>query len=152
MSNLDNLLQMPPSELVADLKALRDQRADIESKEAILEQLLELLTNQGGTVANEIAALGASVAIGPVRNQITQVLVSKREEDELLMAPRDVQQELVARGNRTVTLDHIRITMKRMADSNELERSEPGALLFGLPGAMERVRALQEASRQLREE
>jgi hypothetical protein len=137
MSSLDQLLQTPPAELVANLKALRDDRASIESKEAILEQLLDVLVQQGGAVAEEVAALGASVAIGPLRNQIVQVLSSKQEEGEAVMVPKDVQEELVARGNRTVTLDNVRVTMKRMADSNELERPRPNDLLFGLPGAMD---------------
>jgi len=137
MSSLDQLLQTPPAELVADLKSLRDERAVIEGKEAMLEQLLEMLARQGGEAAQEIAALGASVAIGPLRNQIVQVLSSKQEEGEVVMVAKDVQEELVARGNRTVTLDNVRVTMKRMADSNELERPRPNDLLFGLPGAMD---------------
>jgi hypothetical protein len=137
MSSLDQLLQTSPSELVADLKALRDERATIESKEAIVEQLLEMLVKQGGTAAEEIAALGGSVAIGPLRNQILQVLESKREEENLMMIPKDVHDELISRGNRSVTLDNVRVTMKRMADSNELERPSPTDLLFGLPGALD---------------
>jgi hypothetical protein len=136
MSSLDQLLQTPPAELVANLKALRDERASIESREAILEQLLDVLVQQGGEVALEVAALGGSAAIGPLRNQIVQALLSKREEDEWLMVPQGVHQELVQRGNRSVTLDNVRVTMKRMAESGELERPQPNGLLFGLPGVM----------------
>lgn len=142
MSSLDQLLQTPPADLVANLKALRDDRASIESKEAILEQLLDVLVQQGGAVAEEVAALGGSAAIGPLRNQIMQVLTSKRREEDLyVMVPQAVHQELVARGNRAVTLDNVRVTMKRMADSGELERTQPNALLFGLPGVMTEIPA-----------
>ena len=146
MSSLDRLLETPPAELIADLKALRDERAVLEGKEGVIEQLLEMLAQQGGDVANEIAALGASVAIGALRNQILQVLLSKQEENEPLLAPAGVHAELNARGNRKVTLDNVRVTMKRMADDGELERPRPDALLFGLPGVMTlpEVRAVLE--------
>ncbi|HXN38954.1 MAG TPA: hypothetical protein VN892_13025 [Solirubrobacteraceae bacterium] len=136
MSALDKLLQTPPAEIVSDLKTVRDERAILESKEAMLEQLLEMLSRQGGEVAQEIAALGASVAIGPLRNQILQVVTSMRQEDDLLTTvPAAVQEALIARGNRKVTVDNVRVTMKRMADSNELERPVPGQnRLFALPG------------------
>jgi hypothetical protein len=148
MSSLDRLLETPPAELVADLKALRDERAALESKEAVIEQLLEVLTQQGGAAADEIAKLGASVAIGPLRNQIMQVLISKREEDEFVMLPMAVHAELISRGNRRVTIDNVRVTMKRMADAGELERPQPDALLYGLPGVMEipAVRAALESA------
>jgi len=137
MSSLDNLLQTPPSELIADLKALRQERASIESKEAVIVQLLEMLSRGGGAPAEEIAELGASLAIGPLRNQIIQVFRSKREEDEVVMLPVSVHQELVARGNKSVTVDNVRVTMRRMAESRELERPLPNQLLFGLPGAVD---------------
>lgn len=138
MSSLDQLLQTPLAELIADLKALRDERAVIEGKEAVLEQLLEMRAQQGGKAAEEIAALGGSVAIGPLRNQILQVLMSKQEEDEFFLVPQAVHQELITRGNRTVTLDNVRVTMKRMAESNEVERPNPDSLLYGLPGAIDK--------------
>jgi len=82
-----------------------------------------MLAKQGGPAAGEIAALGGAAGIGPLRNQILQVLESRREEENpanLMMVPKDVHDELVGRGNRSVTLDNVRVTMKRMADSNEL--------------------------------
>ena len=149
MSSLDNLLQTPPAELVADLKAFRDERAVIESKEAVLEQLLEMLGNQGGAVAEEIAALGAAVGVGPLRGQIIRVLAAKREESEFfLMVPKDVQQELVSRGNRTVTLDNVRVTMKRMAGAGELVRPDPDSLLYGLPDTEGIEEALKRAAQR----
>lgn len=135
VSQLDNLLQTPPAELVADLKALREERTAIESKEQVLVQLLELLAQKGGSVAEEIAELGSSVAIGPLRNQIIQVLRSKQEEGELVLLPMQVHQELVDRGNKAVKLDNVRVTMTRMAKDQELERPFPDQLLFGLPDA-----------------
>jgi len=137
MSHLDELFDTPPADLIAKLKALRDQRAGIESRESIIEQLLDVRVQQGGVIAEEIAALGASSGIGPLRNQIVQVLTSKRDESLWFMVPQAVHDELRERGNRTVTLDNVRVTMRRMADSGELERARPGALLFGLPGAIE---------------
>ncbi len=122
-----------------------------ESKEAVLEQLLEMRSREGGAVADEITALGAAVGIGPLRNQIAHVLAAKREENMSLMVPRAVQDELITRGNRTVTLDNVRVTMKRMADTGELLRPDPDSLLYGLPDTqgveddLERFKATQQA-------
>jgi hypothetical protein len=84
-------------------------------------------------VADEVAALGASIAIGPLREQIRQVLLSRQDENEYFMVPQEVQKELIIRGNRSVTIDHVRTTMKRMADSDELLRPQPNAVLYALP-------------------
>jgi hypothetical protein len=141
MASIDQLLQTPPAELVDELKTLRDQRADIEGKEAVLEQLLEILAAKGPDTAAEIAALGGTAAIGPLRNQIIQVLISRREEGEYLLVPQEVHKELLARGNRAVTLDNVRITMRRMVESKELELPNPKkALTFSLPGASRKCR------------
>jgi hypothetical protein len=137
MSSIDQLLHTTPADLVANIKALRGERADIETKERLLEQLLEVLTKQGGAIADEIAALGASAAIGPLRSQITQVLAEKRPDGLYFMVPQAIHDELVNRGNTRVKLDNVRQTMVRMADAKDLERSKPDALLFGLPQAME---------------
>jgi hypothetical protein len=137
MSSLDQLLQTNPVDLVTNLKALRAERAGIESKEALLEQLIEVLTRQGGPIADEVAALGGSAAIGPLRNQITQVLLAQWDEGLFFMIPQAVHDELVNRGNTRVKLDNVRQTMVRMADAKELERPKPDALLFGLPGALD---------------
>jgi hypothetical protein len=134
MPNLDDLFKTPPAELISNLQALRDERAVIERKERMLEQLLEMLTEQGGDVADEIAALGAANAIGPLREQIRQVLLSLTPEGPLRV-PKVVFDELVARGNRSVTIDNVRMTMKRMADADELIRPGPDTTLYGLPDA-----------------
>jgi hypothetical protein len=133
VSHLDKFLETPPAALVDDLKDLRTQKAAIESREKVIEQLLEMIVSQGGPVADEVAALGASVAIGPLREQIRQVLLSRQDENEYFMVPQEVQKELMTRGNRSVTLDHVRTTMKRMADSDELLRPQPNAVLYALP-------------------
>ncbi len=132
MSSLDALFDTPPATIVTDLQALREQRRLIESKEAMLEQVLELRERQGGDAADEIAELGASVAIGPLRAQIAQVL---RTTDTPFLVPKDIHTELVSRGNWKVTLDNVRMTTKRMADADELERLGPGTVSYGLPGA-----------------
>jgi hypothetical protein len=135
MSNLDQLLNTPPDELVADLKALRDERAAIEGKESVLEQLLDMLSGQGGHVAEEIAELGAMAAIGPLKNQIFHVMRTKTEEEEPLLVPQTVFEVLRVRGNRTATLAAVRVAMGRMADAGELERPAPrNNMLFALPG------------------
>jgi hypothetical protein len=136
MPDEPSLFETTPDVLVSTLQQLRQQRSGIENKERVIEQLLEMKADEGGEIADEIAALGASVAIGPLRNQIIQVLVAKQEEDMFVMVPKDVHDELVERGNRSVTLDNVRITMKRMAEQGELEREPPNSLVFGLPGAL----------------
>jgi hypothetical protein len=134
MPNLDDLFTTPPAELISNLQALRNERAVIERKERMLEQLLEMLTEQGGVLADEIAALGAANAIGPLREQIRQVLLSIADESALRV-PKVVYEELVARGNRSVSIDNVRMTMKRMADADELARPDPDTALYGLPDA-----------------
>lgn len=136
MSYVDRFLETPPAELVADLKALRDERAAIESKERLVEQLLEMLSQQGIAIAEEIAELGGSVGIGPLRNQIAQVLLSQQQEENLFMAPLAIHEELVRRGNRTVSLDNVRVTLRRMTDSAEVERPTD-VPLYGLSGAID---------------
>jgi hypothetical protein len=132
MSGVDALLQTPPAQLVADLTALRNERAVIEDKEAVLIQILDLLVKQGGQVAEEVTALGGASGFGPLREQIRQVLISNKENDPL-MVPREVQKELLSRGNRTATLENVRVTMKRMAEDDELVRPSEDAVSYGLP-------------------
>jgi hypothetical protein len=139
MSSIDKLLQTPLPELVADLKALRDERAVTERKEAMLEQTLDMIIEQRGEeAANEIAVLGGSAGIGSLRNQIVQVLASKREQGapaSVALVPKEVLDTLAERGNRKATLDNVRVTMKRMFDSGELERPITGeSLIYALPG------------------
>ncbi|MHB2001066.1 MAG: hypothetical protein ACYCSI_12940 [Solirubrobacteraceae bacterium] len=102
----------------------------------MLEQLLEILARQGGSIAEEIADLGASVAIGPLRSQILQVFRAKADDGEVMLLPVQVHLELVERGNRSVKLDNVRVTMGRMVSSKELERPIKQQLFFGLPEAI----------------
>lgn len=139
MTNVDQLLNTDPNELVARLKELRDNRAAIESQEAVLKQLLDIQMSRGGSVADEVAAFAAQNGIGPLREQIRQVLVAMGES-EPMMPPVRVHSELLARGNRSVTLDNIRTTMKRMADDEELVRPDvDGAVIYGLPGIPQKI-------------
>ncbi len=112
--NIDDLLQTPPADLINALKALRDERGDLESKESLLMQIIDIRSNQGGEVAKEINELGAAIGLGSLRDQIKQVLLS-RQAEEPLMFPKDVRMELVSWGNRSVTLENVRVTMQRMA-------------------------------------
>jgi hypothetical protein len=138
MSSIDKFLETPPADLVKDLKALRDQRAAIERKEGMLEQTLHMIAEQGGEgAADEIAALTASAGVGSLREQILQIVAAGQAEGGIKVAlvPKEVQNELADRGNHTAKLDNIRITMKRMSESDELERPLPQyAVLYALPG------------------
>ena len=138
MSSIDELLNTSPAVLIENLKDLRSKRKIVEGQEALLEQLLDVIIQHGGDAVQEIARLGASVAIGPLRNQITQVLIDKRPEGLYFMIPQEVHDELVNRGNARVKLDNVRQTMARMVDSGELERPvglPSNTVLFGLPNA-----------------
>jgi hypothetical protein len=132
MTDVDALLNTDPADLITGLKRLRDERAATESQEAVLKQLLDIQMSKGGQIAEEVAVFAAQNGIGPLREQIRQVLKAKQEE-EPMMPPMGVHAELAARGNRGVTLDNIRVTMKRMADDGELVRPDPEAVVYGLP-------------------
>lgn len=139
MTDVDQLLNTDPSELIERLKEFRDERAGIESREAVLKQLLDIRMAQGGPVAEEVAVFAAQNGFGPLREQIRQVLTSKQEEEPLL-PPMAVHTELAARGNRGVTLDNVRTTMKRMADDGELVRPDTGiGVIYGLPGIPQEI-------------
>jgi hypothetical protein len=129
--DVDQLLNTDPNDLIEGLKKLRDERAGIESKEAILKQLLDIHMGKGGEVAEQVAIFAAQNGIGPLREQIRQVLASKQSEEPLMM-PVQVHTMLGALGNRSVTIDNIRVTMKRMADDGELVRPDSESLLYGL--------------------
>jgi len=127
-----------PCSPIADLKALRDQRAMIETKEGVIVQILDALTTQGGEVAERISALGAAAGLGSLREQITQVLLT-RQGEEPFMVPKDVRAELVSRGNRNVTLENMRVTMKRMAEDGDLVRPDESSVMYGLPSLPQEV-------------
>jgi hypothetical protein len=63
-----------------------------------------------------------------------------------------VLQELVIRGNHTATLDHVRTTMKRMADAGELLQPRPQHLLYALPSVVNDPRAMKILSLAMGEE
>jgi hypothetical protein len=136
--DIDDLLQTPPADLIDALKALRNERGDLESKESLLMQIIDIRSNQGGEVAKEINELGAAIGLGSLRDQIKQVLLS-RQAEEPLMFPKDVRMELVSRGNRSVTLENVRVTMQRMAVDEELVRPSDQAVVYGLPGTSAEV-------------
>jgi hypothetical protein len=103
-----------------------------------------MILERGGPTAEEVIRLAAesAVAIGPLRDQIRQVMASKQAEDENFLAPLVVHQELMARGNQTATLDHVRTIMKRMADAGELLQPRE-ALFFALPNVVNNAAAMQ---------
>lgn len=133
MTDVDELLNTTPSDLIEGLKKLRDERSAVESREAVLKQLLDIHLARGGEVAEEVAAFAAQNGFGPLREQIRQVLTAKQEDGTPLLPPMAVHGELGARGNRGVTLDNVRTTMKRMADDGELVRPEGESAIYGLP-------------------
>jgi hypothetical protein len=139
MADLDDLLNTDATTLVEGLKKLRDDRAGIESREAVLKQLLDIKLAQGGEIAEEVATYAAQNGFGPLREQIRQVMVSI-QETEPMMPPLRVHSELSSRGNRSVTIDNVRTTMKRMADDEELVRPDvEGVVLYGLPNIPQEV-------------
>jgi hypothetical protein len=122
---------------VAELQQLRLDRAAIERKESVLTQILELLADQGDGAADEIAALG--MVVGSLRDQIVQVLTENQSQLNFFMVPKGMHDQLVIRGNGSVTLDNVRITMRRMNEAGELERPSEAHTLYGLPGAIDAI-------------
>jgi hypothetical protein len=152
MSNIDKLLNTSPAELIDGLKALGEQRAGIESQEAVLKQLLDLHLAKGGEVGQEAAIFAANHGVGPLREQIRQVFITKRESDPMML-PMAVHAELGARGNQRVTLDNVRVTMKRMADDDELIRPDSESVVYGLPGTpAELIEMVKKAQARATEE
>jgi hypothetical protein len=132
MTNIDSLLQASPTAIIAELEALRAEREVVARKETLLEQLIEIMFQRGDEAADELAAYRTSVAVGPLRYQIRQVLLAGAQNENWL--PKQVHDELIVRGNKTVTLDNTRVSMKRMAERGELERPDPDSpLVFRLP-------------------
>jgi hypothetical protein len=145
MASLDKFLETPPGDLISDLSDLRHQKTDITNRERVIMQLLEMIMERGGPTAEEVARLAAesAVAIGPLRDQIRLVLDSMQANEEYFLAPVGVHKELVARGNQTATLDHVRTIMRRMAEAGELLQPRPNALLFALPNVVNNAVAMQ---------
>jgi hypothetical protein len=144
-SGLDRFLEAPPAELIGDLKNIRQERAALSRREGVIVQLLQMILDAGGPRAEEVLRLAAdeAVAIGDLRDQIRQVMTSKYESNEFFLVPLTVHQELMTRGNHTVTLDNVRTAMKRMADAGELLLPRRGQVLYVLPDAMNNPLALQ---------
>jgi hypothetical protein len=154
-SSLDKFLDTPPAELIGDLRDLRQQKLEIGNREVVIMQLLEMIIARGGETAEQVVRLAAeaAVAIGDLRDQVRQVLVSKQaDNDEWFLAPIVVHQELVARGNQTATLDHVRTIMKRMSDAGELVQPRPPQLLFALPNVVNNPAAMQALTAVLGEQ
>jgi hypothetical protein len=131
MTNMDKFLQASPTEIIAELEALHAEKDVIARKEALLEQLIDLIFQEQGPAAAELYGYRTSIAVGPLRYQIRQVLLAEPERPQWL--PKEVHDELVVRGNAKVTLDNVRVTMRRMGESGELVRLDDDNLLFRLP-------------------
>jgi hypothetical protein len=152
-SSLDKFLETSPAELVSDLKDVRSERAKLGTREGVIVQLLEMILEQGGPPAEELLRLAAEegVAIGDLRDQIRQAMVAKAEENQFFLLPLVAHEALRARGNQTVTLDHVRMTMKRMVDAGQLLLPRPGLLLYALPDVVNNpiaVKALEIVASQ----
>jgi hypothetical protein len=135
MTIMDNFLQASPTEIIAELEAIRAEKDVIARKEALLEQLIDLIFQEQGPAAAELYGYRTSIAVGPLRYQIRQVLLAEPERPQWL--PKEVHDELVIRGNDKVTLDNVRVTMRRMGESGELVRLDDDNLLFRLPLPMD---------------
>jgi hypothetical protein len=135
MQTIDELLKASPRDVLDELEITHTQKEEIERREILLTQLLEMMFQRGGDAAAALWTMRTDLPIGPVRFQILQVLLSGARDQVWL--PLEVHQAMVERGNTKVTVDNTRVTMGRMADKGELERSpspnDPSINIFRLP-------------------
>jgi hypothetical protein len=137
MDSLQHLLSMPVEKVVQDLIAVREERVRLENHETLLERTLELIVEQDPRAAAFLEAPGSpSTPFGPLRMQIRRLLASYAFRDTAPWLPRDVLAALTASGSRGVTIDNVRVTMRRMAQDGELLEGE--GMQFKLPSAFVR--------------
>jgi hypothetical protein len=122
--SIDDFLQTPPDQILAELKAVRAEKVVLDRKEKLLEQLATFRLEQGDGQA-------LAGVVGTLRAQIMAIMATKPASK--LWLPREVRRQLIERGT-DATIDHIRMTMGRMAASGELEKPNSRQLAFRLPG------------------
>jgi hypothetical protein len=131
VTRLDDFLNTPPQELIAELVSLRAAKQALERRETILENVADLIIEAGGDAASELASYRTSVAVGPIRYQIRQVLLAQPEKR--VWIPKEVHDELAVRGNMDVSIDNVRVTMRRMVQAGELAKASK-SMQYELPG------------------
>jgi hypothetical protein len=128
-------LQASPRDVLDELEAVHEQQIEVERKQVLLTQLVEMMLQRGGDSATALWKMRTDLPIGPVRFQIRQVMLSGEQGAAWL--PLAVHQAMAERGNSKVTLDNTRVTMGRMAEKGELEVSQapdnPNINIFVLP-------------------
>jgi hypothetical protein len=129
---IGNLLSADPQELLDELDKLREQEKRIAHERELVERVLEILLESGGPAAEYLADPARGLlTIGPLRAQVLRVLAAAPSG----LQPREVHDRLVAHGNSKVTLDNVRVTMSRMAESGELQQPDPPLAVFVLPSS-----------------
>src|ERR1700735_1349101 len=131
MDSLDQLLSTPVEKVLEDLVLLRKEKRALENREELLRRTLELLVEQDPEVAASLESPGSpSTPFGPPRMQIKRLLASYSFRDVATWIPKDVLFALNEQGATDLTLDNVRMTMRRMAQRGEL--LEVGNLVFAL--------------------
>jgi hypothetical protein len=132
MDSLQQLLNTPIAKVLDDLIALREDRLSIENREHLLERTLELLVEQDPSAAAYLESPGNPFTpFGPLRMQIKRLLASYAFRDVAGWQPKAVLTALAEQGSRDLTIDNVRVTMRRMAQRGEL--LETDNLVFVLP-------------------
>lgn len=136
MDSFDDLLSKPVEEIVQALIALREQKRGLEIREDLLKRTLELRVEENPEAAAYFERPGnPATPFGPLRMQIKRLLASYKYRDRAQWIPRDVLELLTAQGATGLTIDNVRVTMRRMAQRDELIEG-PG-LLFAFPKVSE---------------
>lgn len=130
MTMIDELLAAPVGHVIEELRSVRAERRTLDSKEALLERLADLIVARGGEDARAIEEYRDTLLGGTLREQILQIMRSNVRKAQWV--PRELVSGLAQRGTE-VTLDHARVTMRRMAESGELLKPKADKLLFRLP-------------------
>jgi len=130
---IGDLLDAPLPDLIAKLESIRSDQRALDLQEDMLEKVLELKTQQDPSAASWLQE-NSTAAIGPLRQQILQSFSLAQRN---AMVPKEVHQDLIARGNTKATLDNVRITMRRMAQTGELVQPDLANLAFQLPASGE---------------
>jgi hypothetical protein len=131
-STIKGLLDTDPKQLLDDLNNLREQEQLIGHERELVERVLEILIETGGSAAQWLTDPARGLlTIGPLRTQILRVIDAGPAGTA--WQPREVYEQLVAHGNNKVSLDNVRSTMGRMVAGGELLQPEPPLAAFMRP-------------------
>jgi hypothetical protein len=107
--------------VLLDLIALRADRKALENRERLLQRTLELLVEENPEVAAHLERADVpSTPFGPLRMQIKRVLGTYPFREAAAWQPKEVLAVLQEQGAREITVDNVRVTMRRMAQRGEL--------------------------------